>query len=155
METPSGLTDFAKILGNRIRMRREELRMPQIDLGTLAQCSQARISEYESGTRVIPRPVFERLAKALGRTVDSLCEGIHDHVTMSEAERDAFCLRLVRKASGNTFAQAYLMLALGCIDGAKPASSEIAMRDVLKRGKEFGIAEDSLVPILEFIKSKL
>ena len=39
METPSGLTDFAKILGNRIRMRREELHMSQIDLGTLAQCS--------------------------------------------------------------------------------------------------------------------
>ena len=149
------LQDFEKVLGNRLRMRREELGISQIALATLAQVTQDRISRYESGTREIPRPVFERIAKALGMTVEALCQGIQNHVTMTETERDAFCLRMVRKATHDTIGQAFLMLALGCVAGAKPADQQTALRTVMKRGIEYGIADDKMGPILEFIQSGL
>jgi len=145
--------DQESVIGRRIKARRDELRMSQVDLATACQVPQARISEYESGTRELPRAVMDRLCKALKITPDILLAGITVQHTMTESERDVKCRELASAASSNVFAQAGLMIAMGCIAGAKPASKGAAVDLVASYAAEYAIAGDKLVPILEFIKS--
>ena len=145
--------DQESMIGRRIKARRDELRMSQVDLATACQVPQARISEYESGTRELPRAVMGRLCKALKITTDILLAGITVQHTMTESERDAKCRELASVASSNVFAQADLMIAMGCIAGAKPASKRAAVDLVASVATEYDIAGDKLAPILEFIKS--
>ena len=145
--------DQESMIGRRIRARRDELRMSQVDLATACQVPQARISEYESGTRELPRAVMDRLCKALKITTDILLAGITVQHTMTESERDLLCRQMSVAASGNVFAQAGLMIAMGCVAGAKPASKGAAVDLVASYAAEYEIAGDKLTPILEFIKS--
>ena len=145
--------DQKSIIGRRIKARRDELRMSQVDLATACQVPQARISEYESGTRELPRAVMDRLCKALKITLDVLLDGITVQHTMTESERDAKCRELASAASSNVFAQADLMIAMGCIAMIKPISKNAAVDVVASVVTEYDIPGDKLAPILELIKS--
>ena len=72
---------------------------------------------------------------------------------MTESERDDKCRELASAASSNVFAQAGLMIAMGCIADCKPASRSVAVDLVASYAMEYDIAADKLTPILEFIKS--
>ena len=145
--------DQESMIGRRIKARRDELRMSQVDLATACQVPQARISEYESGTRELPRAVMGRLCKALKITPEILLAGITVQHTMTESERDAKCRELANAASSNVFAQADLMMAMGCIAMINPTSKRNAVDMVASVATEYDIAGDKLAPILEFIKS--
>ena len=145
--------DQKSIIGRRIKARRDELRMSQVDLATACQVPQARISEYESGTRELPRAIMDRLCKALKITLDVLLAGITVQHTMTESERDEKCRALVTAAMSNVFGQAGLMIALGCVVGTKPPSKHQAIDLVASYATEYQIPADKLLLILEFIKS--
>ena len=145
--------DAERTIGHRIKARRDEIRMSQVDLATAAHVTQGRISEFESGTKALPHAIMERVCKALGITPATLLDGITVTHTMTESERDLYCRQLSVAASGNVFAQAGLMIALGCVPGCKPASRSVAVDLVAGYATEYDIAADKLTPILEFIKS--
>ena len=145
--------DAERTIGHRIKARRDEIRMSQVDLATAAHVTQGRISEFESGTKPLPHAVMERVCKALSITPSTLLDGITVTHTMTESERDEKCRELVTAASSNVFAQAGLMVALGCVAGCKPASRSVAVDVVAGYVTEYDIAADKLTPILEFIKS--
>ena len=145
--------DKERPIGLRIKARREELHMAQVDLATAAQTTQANVSQYESGTREIPHAVMGRLCKALGITRGTLLDGITVSHTMTESERDDKCRKLASAASSNVFAQAGLMIAMGCIAGCKPASRSVAVDLVAGYATEYDIAADRLTPILAVIKN--
>jgi transcriptional regulator with XRE-family HTH domain len=147
--------DQESMIGRRIKARRDELRMSQVDLATACQVPQARISEYESGTRELPRAVMDRLCKALKITTGILLAGITVQHTMTESERDAKCRELASAASSNVFAQVGLMIAMGCVAGCKPASKGAAVDLVASVTQEYDLAADKIQPILELIKSGL
>ena len=146
--------DIERTIGHRLKARREELRISQTDLATAAQVAQARISEFESGTRALSHAVMGRICKALGISPATLFDGITVTHTMTESERDAKCRELVTAASSNVFAQAGLMIALGCVAGCKPASKSVAVDLVAGYATEYNLTSNKLAPILEFIKSE-
>ena len=72
---------------------------------------------------------------------------------MTESERDDKCRELASAASSNVFAQAGLMIAMGCIADCKPASRSVAVDLVASYAMEYDIATDKLTPILVMIKN--
>ena len=58
------------LVGNKIRAARKELGMSQTDLGKVLGCSHVAISKIERGITKISISAVERLAKALGYTLD-------------------------------------------------------------------------------------
>ena len=145
--------DQERTIGHRIKTRRDEIRMSQVDLASAAQVTQGRISEFESGTKALPHATMERICKALGIAPATLLDGITVSHTMTETERDTKCRELVTAASSNVFAQAGLMIALGCVAGAKPANRSVAVDLVACYATEYDIAAVKLTPILDMIKS--
>ena len=71
---------------------------------------------------------------------------------MTKSERDLYCRQLSVAASGNVFAQAGLMIAMGCIASCKPASRSVAIDLVAGYATEYDIAAGKLTPILAVIK---
>src|SRR5208282_1128129 len=140
-------------IGHRIKARREEVHISQADLATACQVTQATVSHYENGVRAVPPAIMERLCKALGVSPATLLDGITVAHTVTESERDLTCRQMAVAASGNVFAQAGLMIAMGCIASCKPASKSVAVDLVASYATEYDIAGDKLTPILEFIKS--
>jgi transcriptional regulator with XRE-family HTH domain len=61
------------LLGQRIKQRREQLGLSQIDLARLADIPQPRLSEYERGAKTdMTLGTAKRLARALGCSIDYL-----------------------------------------------------------------------------------
>lgn len=145
--------DAERTIGHRIKARRDEIRMSQVDLATAAHVTQGRISEFESGTKPLPHAVMERVCKALSIMPSTLLDGITVTHIMTESERDEKCRELVTAASSNVFAQAGLMVALGCVAGCKPASKGAAMDLVAGYAGEYDIMGEPLAALLAFIKS--
>ncbi|MFI6517366.1 helix-turn-helix domain-containing protein [Spirillospora sp. NPDC050679] len=53
-------------IGGQIRRRRRALRLTQARLAELADLDQPAVSRLESGARIPPLPVLERVGAALG-----------------------------------------------------------------------------------------
>ena len=58
------------LIGNRIRGARKQLGMSQTDLGKVLGCSHVAISKIERGITKLDITDLERLARALGHTLD-------------------------------------------------------------------------------------
>jgi len=59
------------LIGSRIRAAREQLGMSQTDLGKVLGCSHVAISKIERGITKLGVIDLERLAHALGHTLDN------------------------------------------------------------------------------------
>ena len=59
-----------RLIGNKIRAARQELGMSQADLGKVIGCSHVAISKIERGITKLGIVNLERLASALGHTLD-------------------------------------------------------------------------------------
>lgn len=59
-------------IGNRIKERREELRLTQKELAEKAELSQPYVSQLEKGIFDPTAPVIIKLAAALGMSADEL-----------------------------------------------------------------------------------
>lgn len=59
-----------RLIGNKIRAARQELGMSQTDLGKVLGCSHVAISKIERGITKVGIVNLERLASALGHTLD-------------------------------------------------------------------------------------
>ncbi len=143
------MADLATVIGHRIANRRKERGLTQVALAAAVGVTQAYIAKIETGGSVPPAHLLGQIASALGTTVEPLSSDM----PMSEADHDAKCSELAGAASSNVFAQAGLMIAMGCIAGAKPASKSVAIDLVASYATEYDIAGDKLAPIFEFIKS--
>ena len=66
---------FAKEVGKRIAEYRKQQALSQAELGTLVDCSQQMIGDYETGRRRIPACNLASIADALGLSTADLLEG--------------------------------------------------------------------------------
>lgn len=66
---------FAEYVGQRIKKRREELRMTQDDVVNACDISKAFLSECENGKRSIGFCKLYQLAQVLKRTTDWFAKG--------------------------------------------------------------------------------
>lgn len=107
-------------LSDRVRQRREEKRIPAVELARRAEISKGYLSEIESGRA--PRPsgaVLYRIATALGTTVADLLEQ-----EVQPATRDVpSVLRELAKTDGLTEGDVE-MLAQIRFRGEQPATIE-------------------------------
>ena len=94
----------ASEIGSRIKHRREELNLSQLELGIRAETSPMAIYGYEKGEHLPRKDTLQRLADALDTTVAALCgksvtsdEDLHQ---LTSKEKD-FVLRL-RQLEGDT-----------------------------------------------------
>ena len=139
------MADLATVIGHRIASRRKERGLTQVALAAAVGVTQA------SGGSVPPAHLLGQIASALGTTVEPLTSDM----PMSEADHDAKCSELVGAASSNVFAQAGLMIAMGCLPSCKPANKGEAMDLVAHYAQEYHISGDVLLPILNMIKNGL
>ena len=145
------MADHATIIGQRIASLRKERKTTQAALAAAIGLTQARVAQMEAG-KAISEHTLVTIAGALGSTEEHLTANL-DKGPQTESERDTKCRVLVTAASSNVFAQAGLMVALGCVHGCKPASKRNAVDLIASYAAEYQIAGDKLAPILEFIKS--
>jgi len=67
MDSRSEVKELRKMIGNKIRLLREEKEYTQVKLGeALGYTSTGTISQIENGARGLPLPSMMRLAKILG-----------------------------------------------------------------------------------------
>ena len=60
------------VIGQRIRLFREEARLSQVELAQRAKISREAVGNYENGRRVPPVNVAQKIADVLGMTVNDL-----------------------------------------------------------------------------------
>jgi len=140
------------LLGQRIMARRKERKLTQAALAAGCGITQSYVAHVENGTVPLTEHIFGLIASVLGTTVETLRLDL-DKPPMSESERDAKCRELVTVATSNVFAQAGLMVALGCVAGCKPANKMAALELIAGYATEYDIAADKLTPILGVIKN--
>ena len=100
---PAG-EDNAKI-GSRIKKRRIELNMTQLDLSTLVGTSTRAIYDYETGKHLPRSDTLERIADALDTTPDALCgTGIINRIEPTKSEIEI--IELLRQFKGKNRADA-------------------------------------------------
>ncbi|MFR0557195.1 helix-turn-helix domain-containing protein [Pseudoscardovia radai] len=63
------------VIGNNIKKARIAKQMTQIELSDAAHVAQSVISQYENGKKLPSLESLASIARALGTTLDSLCEG--------------------------------------------------------------------------------
>jgi len=145
------MADLATVIGHRIASRRKERGLTQVALAAAVGVTQAYIAKIETGGSVPPAHLLGQIASALGTTVEPLTSDM----PMSEADHDAKCSELAGAASSNVFAQAGLMIAMGCLPSCKPANKGEAMDLVAHYAQEYHISGDVLLPILNMIKNEM
>jgi len=143
--------DQESIIGQRIKARRKERDLTQAALAAAIGVDQSLVAKIENG-KSVSEHTLATIAQALGTTPETFTADI-DKTPMTEAERDQHCLDLACAASTNTFAQADLMIAMGCIAGCKPAGKSAAVDIIASVTQEYDLAADKIQPILELIKS--
>jgi len=143
--------NHALIIGQRIKARRKERNLTQAALAVAIGVDQSLVAKIENG-KSVSEHTLATIAQALGATPETFTADI-DKPPMTEAERDQKCLDLACAVSTNTFAQADLMIAMGCVAGAKPANKSVAIDLVASVTQEYDLAADKIQPILELIKS--
>ena len=141
------------VIGQRLKSRRQERKMTQAALAVACGITQSYVAHVETGTVPLTDHIFGLLASALGTTVETLCLDI-DKPPMTESERDAQCRELVTAATSNVFAQAGLMVALGCVAGCKPVSKARALELAATYAEEYQITMEALKPILIMVKER-
>ena len=60
------------VIGQRIRLFREEARLSQVELAQRAKISREAVGNYENGRRVPPVNIAQKIADVLGMTVNDL-----------------------------------------------------------------------------------
>ena len=91
------------VIANRIKDRRKQLGLSQVDLARLVNISQTQISKYELGQNLPTADILVALSRVLRISIDWLV-GVSDeigelpHDDLSEAERQL--LALYRSKSG-------------------------------------------------------
>ena len=60
------------VIGQRIRLFREEARLSQVELAQRANISREAVGNYENGRRVPPVNIAQKIADVLGMTVNDL-----------------------------------------------------------------------------------
>ena len=74
---PSGID---RLVGQRLRWRRRELRLTQEKLGELLNLTFQQVQKYEKGVNRISAGRLYEVASALGVTIDYFYEGARDHL---------------------------------------------------------------------------
>lgn len=142
--------DQESIIGQRIKARRKERDLTQAALAAAIGVDQSLVAKIENG-KSVSEHTLATIAQALGTTPETFTADI-DKPPMTEAERDQHCLDLACAASTDPFAQADLMLAMGCVAGGKPAGKIAAVDVVDSVRREYRLMADKIQPILELIK---
>lgn len=92
-------------IGSRIRERRNELNMSQLQLSTLVGTSSKAIYDYEMGNHIPRADTLERIADALETTSDALCgTGLINRIEPTESEIEI--IELLRQFKGKNRADA-------------------------------------------------
>jgi transcriptional regulator with XRE-family HTH domain len=143
------MADRATVIGYRIASRRKERKLTQVGLAAAVGVTQAYIAKIEAGGALPTPDLLDHIAAALGTTAGPLTSDM----PMVESERDTKCRELVNAAISNVFAQAGLMIAMGCLPSCKPPNKGFAINLVAGYATEYDIPGDKLAPILAFIKS--
>jgi transcriptional regulator with XRE-family HTH domain len=87
------------IIGDRIKERREALRMSQAELASQARVAQRQISRYERHEATPVSDAFYRIARALGVTTDYLFGAVDDPQGRADLEAIPPDLALVIRAA--------------------------------------------------------
>ena len=126
------------------RIKAERLRhnqMSQRRLGELANCWQTEISRWEAGYQRPSRRALERIADALGVTVEDLDSGTHDPGPFAKGLRDR------REAIGMTQAQvaAITSVHVTTVSAWEAGTREPSLGAVVQLAQVFGVTTDWLL----------
>ena len=66
---------LAERIGERLRQRRDEMRLTQVEVGNRIDCHANMVANYEAGRNTPSAAVLWRLSHAMGRSIDWIVKG--------------------------------------------------------------------------------
>lgn len=107
-------------IGNRIRARRKELKLPQVQLAKAIGISQGAVSDLETGETEAPAgETLVGLCRALHTTAKWIIHGTGDHVVSPPTEEEQAVLDLLRLMSPEQ-AATWIRLGRALLDDPPP-----------------------------------